>query len=799
MDEENGRPTLLNYNPLPSEFDESTTDDAASDTQLLNATENVANIVDVTSSAFRIQRKSSLNLPKLMDTEKKFFQLVSAGDVNAVKEFLRDTPGLNTNSVDFKGVTALQIAVKRHNEEMVDFLLAQPEIEFGDCALYAVRDDQINILRKILDAMANVRPDLEFEGCPDSTEFPSYITPLIQAAICGHYEIIGMLLERGHEIIHPHHPRCFCAQCKEESRHDDGLRTANQHLSVYQAISNPAYICQSSMDPILTAFKLNVGLIDCSKTILQLRGAYRKLAQEVKAFAVELIGCCRDSAEVEDVLNQWDGCDFAGQVKFPRLMLAMDYNQKEFVAHPNTQEVLDADWSGDWHEWRKKSELLKLLIIFPRMIMLPYITVFCIFLPLSDTVKFHRLPINKMLNSVASYVIFLLLLFMESNQDKVNQKKGPPNTGLEIPLVLYIVGYIWNTTILALRLGPRRFIRVLVNWYDMVMECLFCIAILFWISAYMDVKKSGNADLERKLWNHLEPTLIAEGFFAVATIFAFGRVLLLLQLNLNLGPLQVSLGKMMSQDILKFFILLMVIILAFSAGLCKFYNYYEGMILEDKSTGVKTQQVDSFVNFRLTLKTLFWAIFCMSPIESADVVIENLPDNGEGKPVTNYHDFTEAVGHICFACNFLHPGGFLIVNMMIAELCNTMQKVIDNVDVEWVFGRSAVCMLYANQTVLPPPFNLIPTASGFANVFGWFKTYFRPEVGKSSTFSIAHCCYVEIDIDEERKSNPALMATLCKRYLKQKEQETSMDTEIQALRNEIKELRSCIKKDELQF
>ena len=74
------------------------------------------------------------------------------------------------------------------------------------------------------------------------------------------------------------------------------------------------------------------------------------------------------------------------------------------------------------------------------------------------------------------------------------------------------------------------------------------------------------------------------------------------------------------------------------------------MILEEEDTGIKTQQVDSFVNFRLTLKTLFWAIFCMSPIESADVVIENLPPNNDGEPVSNYHDFTEAVGHICLAC-----------------------------------------------------------------------------------------------------------------------------------------------------
>lgn len=47
-------------------------------------------------------RKSNQYLPRLKESERKFFHLVSAGDVNAVKEFLQQTPGLNINSVDFK-------------------------------------------------------------------------------------------------------------------------------------------------------------------------------------------------------------------------------------------------------------------------------------------------------------------------------------------------------------------------------------------------------------------------------------------------------------------------------------------------------------------------------------------------------------------------------------------------------------------------------------------------------------------------------------------------------------------------
>ena len=83
------------------------------------------------------------------------------------------------------------------------------------------------------------------------------------------------------------------------------------------------------------------------------------------------------------------------------------------------------------------------------------------------------------------------------------------------------------------------------------------------------------------------------------------------------------------------------------------YQYYDGMTQLDKETGMHTQQVESFVSFTATLKTLFWAIFCMAPLESADVIIENLPGEAEDSTIVNQHSFTEGVGYICFACRFL--------------------------------------------------------------------------------------------------------------------------------------------------
>ncbi|KAJ4428633.1 hypothetical protein ANN_24678 [Periplaneta americana] len=88
---------------------------------------------------------------------------------------------------------------------------------------------------------------------------------------------------------------------------------------------------------------------------------------------------------------------------------------------------------------------------------------------------------------------------------------------------------------------------------------------------------------------------------------------------------------------------------ATTTGSMTFLQYYDGMIQENKAMGSKVQQVSSFVNVRMTLKTLFWGMFGMSPLESADVVIEDLVDKDNGTTFTNSHDFTQAVGHICFA------------------------------------------------------------------------------------------------------------------------------------------------------
>lgn len=51
---------------------------------------------------------------------------------------------------------------------------------------------------------------------------------------------------------------------------------------------------------------------------------------------------------------------------------------------------------------------------------------------------------------------------------------------------------------------------------------------------------------DRYYWVPMDPVNLAEGFFAVANIFSFTRICFLLPANQQLGPLQISLGNMIS-------------------------------------------------------------------------------------------------------------------------------------------------------------------------------------------------------------------------------------------------------------
>lgn len=75
---------------------------------------------------------------------------------------------------------------------------------------------------------------------------------------------------------------------------------------------------------------------------------------------------------------------------------------------------------------------------------------------------------------------------------------------------------------------------------------------------------------EREVWRSFDPIFVSEALFAFANVLSFSRLSYILPINEFLGPLQISLGRMIG-DIVRFGAVFFVVFLAF---FCSFLNLY---------------------------------------------------------------------------------------------------------------------------------------------------------------------------------------------------------------------------------
>ena len=88
------------------------------------------------------------------------------------------------------------------------------------------------------------------------------------------------------------------------------------------------------------------------------------------------------------------------------------------------------------------------------------------------------------------------------------------------------------------------------------------------------------AYLQRKDWDPYDPNLIAEALFAAANIFSSLKLIYIFTVNPHLGPLQISLGRMI-MDLMKFAMLYLLVLFSFACGLNHLHWYYATLRSEE--------------------------------------------------------------------------------------------------------------------------------------------------------------------------------------------------------------------------
>ncbi|XP_054275609.1 short transient receptor potential channel 5-like [Macrosteles quadrilineatus] len=643
---------------------------------------------------------------------------------------------------------------------MVQFLLGNKNLKLNDCLYHVIKSNEISYVKLILEPKGKYEKEIMFRECKGSLHFPGYLTPLMLASHCGHFEIMQYLIKENHPPIPvPHEPKCVCKKCVTELREMDPLEWAAKKLDTFRALTSPYYIMLDSEDPIFTVF-LRVEEIKLWKNACwEFRRGFEELMKDTETFAADLVSLCRTGREVITLLSEKEGCDWIGEdFKFPRLLMAVDKKQHLFVAQTNVQAVLEDAWVGNWYMWKTCADSKCLLFFFGRIFTLPLVCLLCLVPALnSKWSNFYDIPVNRMITSVASYLVFLFLLYLASDRDKTGQTRYEiqNHTLWQVIIFFFVVAHICSSFRLWTVQGTRRFFSFMWNTYDLFTQLMFAMTFAFWMCALLTLETM--PDLERKYWHYLDPQLLAEGLFCIGTVLAYLRLLLLVQMHHTLGPMQISMGKM-TKDFSKFIIIFGIVVVSFNVAMSRLYEYYDGMKQIDPKTGAESVQESSFVSFQDTFKVLFWGLFTMSSQEAADVVIENLPDVGEHLGSVNSHDLTQAVGYGLFGVYEVLTV-IVIMNMLIAAMSNTYQNVTDNVDVQWIFGRTEVYMIYMSQTAVPPPFSIVPAVGKI------FYVYYQRLFSKQSPTSIKQ------PEDEENhkgivdESYNDLMKKLVKRYL----------------------------------
>lgn len=152
------------------------------------------------------------------------------------------------------------------------------------------------------------------------------------------------------------------------------------------------------------------------------------------------------------------------------------------------------------------------------------------------------------------------------------KKRGTLPSPIEVLILIWVLSLIWAELKQIKTLGMNYYKDDMWNLLDSVASGFYIGTIVLRVISFIYSDEQSRA-LAREHWPAYDPLLLSEGLFAAATIFSALKLVYIFSVNPYLGPLQISLGRMIV-DILRFSWIYMLVLFAFACGMNQLLWYY---------------------------------------------------------------------------------------------------------------------------------------------------------------------------------------------------------------------------------
>ena len=545
-------------------------------------------------------------------------------------------------------------------------------------------------------------------------------------------------------------PNCDCRPNQAINRRTPAIRAQQQQQEVAFHFSED-HRCPDSKDyrpclgcrdhtacnePLLWCLCLAKAAFSCAEKWPEYHQEYKEVATTCSDLAVDLLDVCQDAGEVDLMLQNDAGSSFFFDKKlyqvqgYVRLQMAIYNNDKAFVSQKYCQQILRGLWYGSV-PWQEKSDIFCLLYVAVQFILMPWWAVLFIIRQTIQDLKLSESHMKKLgKDSMARYIM-----------KDGNNMDEPLNRFINFSIT-YLAFAIFVTLCVFNPLIYPDELRDNFQWYHIVLLILTISMILqdlyslrtslpnirgttFWFWKIYDflvelnlvgaftVRKimggqhpcpDGECDKET-LEDRLPYDTLSNCFFAVASIMSWTRCLYWLQLHDRMGPIIIQLSRVII-DVIAFIFVLVVLLLSFTMALvplqaintrCDNYTDYFASDFDenfnDVSARVNIQPMEEgecWYEWNTTIfVTIFWS---MIGLVFWGILNPEYPDSAFST------ETPEGLFAIAIYAIYCVIAIIVLLNLLVAIMNNTIQRVHDRKNTYWKFVRTTIWVEYFGET-----------------------------------------------------------------------------------------------------